>query len=837
MIVSTALMQVPAEGGESDEEVGFSSNEAFPQDYSFKADVFAKQKELQCLQASLSKLMEVQATRPLQASLEERLRVHAVRARISQLVQDLEEQELAPDVEAGNNVVDHAPSSKWHITGTHGRAAGKVVLLLKDLRKSQGQDFGLPVQSEHDRAGTDAGCNDEEQLAAAHLAEPELVCMKIVLGRSFPIEVTDDILSKLLPFFSVEQKPKGSLIVRAEGSSNTIWLIKRGRCAILAEGNKTDKKLATNKSAASSRALQRREDRDMSFMKVKDGNNVLGLLEEGQFIGLISGLLHEQEPAAIYVDSPEAVFLAIRTENLLGKAPKQLVEALKDMTRAQLTWLESRALRLAELPMQVNKRTDRIRNETYQARIPRMIDSPFLRRKPQAGFSQGMFSMEAVCRHFAGMVHPESEWLYSAQSRGFYENMQLGLSSSKKAAVKANTPSANSRFVYFKHLDATLAEHNHWGRDTKHVISPAPSLQQQTALFGGNVLDWIRDGLLLPPSQGSCLPASTNENVASFDAKVLGQRLASAQNNSDQLNSSSVSSWLPIDRNQLLGDMRHSTAYEVVGQQLEMHQTEERAKKVDADFRKAFHAGGGVLPTLAAGVQMYRSRAMQLKSSGFLPSEENSNENMPPLDCQVEEPTYFLSSRRDDWDRMPLSKSGLPPINPADVIQWAKGNTLRKTRVTRIKPQATYGQRSFRPDIGLALNSEGNHTSPGRIRQQGCLHKGPVSKRRHGLSSRDNLEAVARVLLRDERQTKSEQHNDVTAWDWGEMDLRSSASLRSQNGEAEAVVPTSPGWHQIESDLDFEDFGEDVSDDGIDTWADGTVEQFEDDEYQNSTQR
>mmetsp|Transcript_23963 Transcript_23963/g.42853 ORF Transcript_23963/g.42853 Transcript_23963/m.42853 type:complete len:563 (-) Transcript_23963:66-1754(-) len=167
------------------------------------------------------------------------------------------------------------------------------------------------------------------------------------------------------------------------------------------------------------------------------------------------------------------------------------------MTRAQLGWHESRFARIEHLPSQVNQKAERMRSEMMRAQIPLVIDSPFLRRKGQAGLAPGMVALEAVCKHFGSMVHPESEWIESLQNRNFFENMVLANASTNnevfqklrnaEAKEKADHGNANERFQHFSKLSFRLQQPDrqamtasisladsaaHWGPSTAQSSQP-----------------------------------------------------------------------------------------------------------------------------------------------------------------------------------------------------------------------------------------------------------------------------------------------------------------------------------------------------------------------------
>merc|ERR1711972_387682 len=92
------------------------------------------------------------------------------------------------------------------------------------------------------------------------------------------------------------------------------------------------------------------------------------------------------------------------------------------MTRARSEWHLNRSAKVAALPAQVNQRMDRVRAEVQHLQIPRMMDSPLLRRQGGVGLSK----LDNVCDHYGDMVHPDAEWIFAAHNREFFTNVKLG---------------------------------------------------------------------------------------------------------------------------------------------------------------------------------------------------------------------------------------------------------------------------------------------------------------------------------------------------------------------------------------------------------------------------
>jgi len=290
------------------------------------------------------------------------------------------------------------------------------------------------------------------------------------LRKCFPPEVTMDTIERLVPLFHEDSRPKGSVLVRAGCQTNSLWLIASGHCqstvphgtlasGVVAEATHGSHHIDNYESAhgvavggvaSPGHAAHAAADADASGAEhtaparsgggsastsiatrpthisgVGNGHHApsaLGILEERQFVGMVSVFLHEPEPLTVSVTSPQVELLVLRADHC-SKLTAKAMEALKEMTRARFEWHLNRSSHVATLPEQVMRRMARIRNEAQQAQIPHMIDSPFLRR--QGEDKPGLAKLESVCAHFGGMVHPEAEWIFSPQNRGFFHQMKL----------------------------------------------------------------------------------------------------------------------------------------------------------------------------------------------------------------------------------------------------------------------------------------------------------------------------------------------------------------------------------------------------------------------------
>eukprot|EP00928_Gymnodinium_smaydae_P100612 TRINITY_DN990_c1_g2_i2.p1 TRINITY_DN990_c1_g2~~TRINITY_DN990_c1_g2_i2.p1 ORF type:complete len:460 (+),score=112.76 TRINITY_DN990_c1_g2_i2:252-1631(+) len=106
------------------------------------------------------------------------------------------------------------------------------------------------------------------------------------------------------------------------------------------------------------------------------------------------------------------------------------------------------------------ERMEKMHAEVQHALIPRITDSPFLRRKDPRSLEQA----NLVCSHLASQVHPESEWIFNSQDRGFFSSLRLGVESPMNAQISVRhrldkgmpVSSANRRFQAYRRVDQTL---------------------------------------------------------------------------------------------------------------------------------------------------------------------------------------------------------------------------------------------------------------------------------------------------------------------------------------------------------------------------------------------
>jgi len=173
----------------------------------------------------------------------------------------------------------------------------------------------------------------------------------------------------------------------------------------------------------------------------------------------------------------------LRADNLSpAKLTPRVIEVLKSALRQKGAWLSQRLETLAELPAKLDAKAERLRSELYEARVPLVSDSPFLRRKHQA-LLPGMVALEAVCKHFGNEVHPESEWIYMQKERDFFMHMQLS-SGFSEPLPKAEVPEHGTKSlncitspatanVRFGHHQALLWKKLRMDEATE-VLSPKP---------------------------------------------------------------------------------------------------------------------------------------------------------------------------------------------------------------------------------------------------------------------------------------------------------------------------------------------------------------------------
>eukprot|EP00440_Ansanella_granifera_P032690 gb/GFBE01035465.1/.p1 GENE.gb/GFBE01035465.1/~~gb/GFBE01035465.1/.p1 ORF type:complete len:2025 (+),score=364.34 gb/GFBE01035465.1/:1-6075(+) len=528
-----------------------------------KQELRVKLRELRNLRGSLQELEEKQRWKPLDASLEERLRLHALRKKLAQSLEELgdeanEEDEASETSRAVSKSTDasrltlasrktqtHAQVTKDARSSTMSNASATGVGSIGGISKMgfsfltgigipEGEDEDDDVMydefhrldsatmeyAEGDCFGGWALPGEVPAKPAEYRAHDDVILLVIdrpaydlamqncekrrheergqLLKRCLPPGTPDEAIEKLVPFFKEEIRPKGSVLVKEGTITSSLWLITAGCCSCRGSAQGTapaggapgaaggtapaagDEGSAghaptqetTAQTAPAQKAAAGRKPAAGGLMTQRDGME-LGILEEGQFIGLTSVALQQPEPLTVTTASQEVRFLradqlsqsrfqAIRSEKLL--------EALKDLCRVRMGWHEDRVDKILEIPGKVNRRTERTRREMQQARIPLVIDSPFLRRRGQAGLLPGMSSLEAVVKHFGNDVHPESEWIATPQERSFFVHMSLVNAASEERAVLmakdketeakidaansafATVPLANSRFGNYKPL-------------------------------------------------------------------------------------------------------------------------------------------------------------------------------------------------------------------------------------------------------------------------------------------------------------------------------------------------------------------------------------------------
>jgi len=280
------------------------------------------------------------------------------------------------------------------------------------------------------------------------------------LRKWLPPKVSSEMINRMVPLFAEETRPKGSVLVRKDCQAERVFLVTRGHCrCILAapaaglpasgaggsgnvagqgpgcgSGEEGSHEATTSGGTLPSDVAAGPGSDQSPLACLRAAEQTLGILEEGQFVGLFSTLLREPEPVTVAVSSPEAQLLALRPASF-AKFSCETLEALSAMLRARHDWHMYRSLHVAGLPGQLAKRMEGVRTEVQRSKIPLMLDSPFLRRQ-----GQGIAQLEAICNHFGSEVHPETEWIYAPQSRGFFQSMQLSASMSASASSVADLP-------------------------------------------------------------------------------------------------------------------------------------------------------------------------------------------------------------------------------------------------------------------------------------------------------------------------------------------------------------------------------------------------------------
>eukprot|EP00931_Biecheleriopsis_adriatica_P014712 TRINITY_DN11671_c0_g1_i2.p1 TRINITY_DN11671_c0_g1~~TRINITY_DN11671_c0_g1_i2.p1 ORF type:complete len:2146 (-),score=402.71 TRINITY_DN11671_c0_g1_i2:84-5603(-) len=519
-------------------------------------ELLIKQKEVQRLRTAVGQLYEEQRWKPLNFSLEERLRLHALRRRLAKVLEELGDQAPAEGVDMSNHPDSSdcrrgsglSKSSSASLR-SHQRTSNAEPQGRRDKKQSTGQ-LGTSVRSSHSVNSTanspaadfsflTAACipegdegegveeltvdsdlldtmdnstiqyyegdcfggwslqgetpetqemsdtNSTPETPALFRAHDDVILLVIthagyehamqkaeqarliergrLLREYLPTGTPEESIQRLIQCFKEESRPKGSVLVKQGQVSNTVWVITGGRCSCRGvatlQGTSGSLQDSAGGEEAQDGAAQVAPGASRGgLMPQQRGGKELGILEEGQFIGLTSCLFLTPEPLTITTASQEVRLL--RADHVKFYHPK-VIEGLKRLTRSKTSWHERRFEKLAELPAQLHDKTERMRSEMQQAQIPLVIDSPFLRRKEQAGVVPGMVNLEAVCKHFGNEVHPESEWITTPQERSFFVHMRLS-NSSFEAGQSAELDesqhqasasfTANSRFGHYEPL-------------------------------------------------------------------------------------------------------------------------------------------------------------------------------------------------------------------------------------------------------------------------------------------------------------------------------------------------------------------------------------------------
>eukprot|EP00913_Durusdinium_trenchii_P015849 g14894.t1 len=158
-----------------------------------------------------------------------------------------------------------------------------------------------------------------------------------------------------------ERYHKGTVLVKAGAMPSSLWLIVSGQCSQVNEADSKD-------------------------VRGRFRRGSLGILEAGQFVGLSSLLFQRREPLTVTCASEgnRLQVYALRAEHLsVAKLTPKVVEVLKSALQAKGAYLAQRMETLNALPARLDAKAERLRDELQRARVPLILDSPFLRRKHQ----------------------------------------------------------------------------------------------------------------------------------------------------------------------------------------------------------------------------------------------------------------------------------------------------------------------------------------------------------------------------------------------------------------------------------------------------------------------
>ncbi|CAE7650821.1 PDPK1 [Symbiodinium pilosum] len=359
--------------------------------------------------AELTELQQRLRLRPLDVSLQDRLRYHSLKIQVDQLREELANQDAQvglqevlahqePDVEpieqppqssvpsresfaapilqqaANMSAARHSGVFLTMINPGDADAASVTSETAEDMNDvlaefAEGDFFGgwfTSVGPSLYRAHKDSVLLSISEAAWNDALQRCAVIRRAARGKllreSFACD--DETAEKLLPLFKEETRRKGCVLVKAGQVSSSLWLIAGGRCSQAAAAPKPiHEEWPANEENQTGKRVGTPKTKRRFFSSTVE----LGLLEAGQLVGLTSVALQQPEPLTVTTASPEVKLL--RADNLpQAKLTPKVLEALRSALRAKATWLGQRLESLSELPAKLSRKAEKMHAELERAK-------------------------------------------------------------------------------------------------------------------------------------------------------------------------------------------------------------------------------------------------------------------------------------------------------------------------------------------------------------------------------------------------------------------------------------------------------------------------------------
>jgi len=498
---------------------------------------FGVQKQLQQTEQAIAKIQAVVQANPLASELSDTLRLHALQKKAKMLTAKLQEQQVAVPSRASE--APRVPSGQRFppiaLRSTSKDSASELdeddeeeddVLRLRACvaefregevfggwpevhnesvwmpemsppsQKTQAIDslgYQLSLQDGYFKAHTETSLlvltRKGSDLAAKESAAQDAAKRVAFLRRWLPANIDQRLIDRLLKHSHMEQRPKGSVLVKAGQHPSFVWMIVDGSCQCFAPPSKgvalqsfTGLSGDEEGSPLQSSPAGNPPVTQMAMRLSSTAQQSLGILDQGQFAGLASALWQLPEPLTVTVNSASAELLAIPRSELLSRLPTECIEAMREQVRARSEWHLQRCENMASVPIAVAERMGQMRDEVHDLQVARVMDSPFLRRFQTQG-PEGLERLNAVCERFGGCPHPESDWVHSWQDVEFYHYMRLkdvGGPLQEEAAsdeLPAESRAANLRFARFHGISRKLRELSASNQYLAAAVLPSKQLE------------------------------------------------------------------------------------------------------------------------------------------------------------------------------------------------------------------------------------------------------------------------------------------------------------------------------------------------------------------------